>query len=79
MPARRKDCTHVFHQYVVRVTKEFTLTREQLMQDLKAKGIGTAVHYPIPIHRQPVTSANAACPVALDLASQVMSLPVTRW
>ncbi len=77
LPARRKDCTHVFHQYVVRVTKEFTLTREQLMQDLKAKGIGTAVHYPIPIHRQPVyRSADAACPVALELSSEVMSLPV---
>jgi len=77
VPARKKDCAHVFHQYVVKVTKDAALTREQLMQDLKAKGIGTAVHYPIPIHRQPVyQSADAACPVALDLASQVMSLPV---
>jgi len=77
LPARRKDCTHVFHQYVVKVTTDFPRTREQLMRDLKIKRIGTAVHYPIPIHRQPVYQlADAACPVALDLSSQVMSLPV---
>lgn len=79
LPARRKDCNHVFHQYVVRVTKDCSLSREQLMEALKEKGIGTAVHYPIPIHRQPVykpVTANTRCPVAEELAEQVMSLPV---
>jgi len=49
------------------------------MEALKEKGIGTAVHYPIPIHRQPVykpVTANTRCPVAEELAEQVMSLPV---
>jgi len=79
LPARRKDCAHVFHQYVVRVTKDCPLSREELMAALKEKGIGTAVHYPIPIHSQPVyrpTSGEARCPVADKLAGQVMSLPV---
>jgi perosamine synthetase len=78
-PARRPDCAHVFHQYVVKVTKESALTRDQLMQALKAKGIGTAVHYPIPIHAQPVyqsIAGTAHCPVSGELANQVMSLPV---
>jgi perosamine synthetase len=79
LPARRKDCTHVFHQYVVRVTKDCSLPREQLMAALKERGIGTAVHYPIPIHCQPVykpVAGNTRCPVADELAGQVMSLPV---
>ena len=79
LPAQRKDCTHVFHQYVVRVTKDSSLSREQLMAALKEKGIGTAVHYPIPIHCQPVykpISGKTHCPIAEELAGQVMSLPV---
>jgi perosamine synthetase len=79
LPARRTDCAHVFHQYVVKVTGECALAREALMQALKAKGIGTAVHYPIPIHHQPVyqsIAGTAKCPVSVELAGQVMSLPV---
>jgi perosamine synthetase len=79
IPARRKDCAHVFHQYVVKVTKESALAREALMLALKAKGVGTAVHYPIPIHQQPVyqsIAGTAKCPVSAELAGQVMSLPV---
>ena len=79
LPARRNDCTHVFHQYVVRITKDCSLSREQLMAALKEKGIGTAVHYPIPIHCQPVynqVSGKTRCPVAEELAGQVMSLPI---
>lgn len=79
LPTRRKECNHVFHQYVVRVTNDCSLSREQLMAALKENGIGTAVHYPIPIHRQPVyspLSGDSRCPVAEELAGQVMSLPV---
>lgn len=79
LPVRRKDCAHVFHQYVVRVTKDCPLSREELMAALKEKGIGTAVHYPIPIHSQPVyrqALGEVRCPVAEKLAGQVMSLPV---
>ena len=54
LPERRGTGTHVYHQYVVRVTNDFCMSRDQLMERLKEKGIGTAVHYPIPIHRQPV-------------------------
>jgi dTDP-4-amino-4,6-dideoxygalactose transaminase len=71
-----EDAAHA-HGSVYKEKKVGGLTREQLMQDLKAKRIGTAVHYPIPTHHQPVyQSADAACPVAQELASQVMSLPV---
>src|SRR6185369_5319604 len=38
---------HVFHQYVVR-----SKNREHLRMHLGEFGIGTAVHYPMPVHRQ---------------------------
>ncbi len=70
---------HVYHQYVVRLTAEFPLSRTTFMEYLKAKGIGSAVHYPIPIHRQPLYAPVAEldpCPVATRLAASVLSLPV---
>ena len=79
IPERRPKSTHMFHQYVVKVPGDFGRTREQLMAGLKEKGIGTAVHYPIPIHRQPVYSKlvkGVKCPVSDELSREVMSLPV---
>lgn len=70
---------HVYHQYVVRVTGECRLTRDQLAILLREKGIGTAVHYPVPLHRQPVflrCAQKVRCPVADTLAAEVLSLPV---
>ena len=48
------------------------------MDYLKAKGIGSAIHYPIPIHRQPLYAPVAEpdpCPLATRLATSVLSLP----
>ena len=78
-PVTRPGATHVFHQYVLRITDSFAMTRADLMTFLRERGIGTAVHYPIPIHRQPVyrdISALARCPVAERLCEEVLSLPV---
>jgi len=70
---------HVYHQYVIRLTDEFPMKRADFIEYLKAKGIGTAVHYPIPIHHQPVYARAGepdACPVSTSLASSVLSIPV---
>ncbi len=70
---------HVYHQYVIRLTEEFPMKRPEFMEYLKAKGIGSAVHYPIPIHRQPlyaVAQDPDPCPVSTRLAESVLSLPV---
>jgi perosamine synthetase len=70
---------HVYHQYVIRLTDEFPMKRADFMEYLKVKGIGTAVHYPIPIHHQPVYArANEAdsCPISTSLAASVLSIPV---
>ena len=78
-PAVAPKMHHVYHQYVIRLTNEFPMKRTDFMEYLKVKGIGTAVHYPIPIHHQPLYArANEpdSCPVSTSLASSVLSIPV---
>ena len=59
-------------QYTVRVKQ-----REALQAHLKASGVPTAVHYPIPLNRQPaVADAQACLPVGDALAQEVVSLPM---
>ncbi|SCL75928.1 dTDP-3-amino-3, 6-dideoxy-alpha-D-galactopyranosetransaminase [Methanoculleus chikugoensis] len=68
---------HVYHQYVVKVPGDYALSRDAFMSALADRGIGTAVHYPIPVNRQPVyENERASCPVSDDLAASVVSLPV---
>ena len=59
-------------QYTIQVDK-----RDEVQERLKAKGIPTAVHYPIPLNKQPaVADANAILPVGDAVAERVMSLPM---
>lgn len=76
LPTRRPGATHVFHQYVVR-----TPQRDALRAALDRAGIGTTVHYPVPVHLQPAYRGR----VALDpgglgeserTAREVLSLPM---
>ena len=72
--AQREDRTSVFAQYTVRVAN-----RAQVQDRLKAAGIPTAVHYPIPLNRQPayLELCSTPTPVADQLAAEVMSLPMS--
>lgn len=79
LPEETMGVGHVYHQYVVRVTDDARLTRDQLAIALRERGISTAVHYPIPLHRQPVfekCSSKGCCRIADQLAAEVLSLPV---
>jgi perosamine synthetase len=79
VPVVAADRTHVYHQYVVTVGDDCPLSRDDLAVYLRDQGIGTAVHYPIPVHEQPLYCASTqpgTCPVAGDLARRVLSLPV---
>ncbi|MGH8145767.1 MAG: DegT/DnrJ/EryC1/StrS family aminotransferase [Rhodanobacteraceae bacterium] len=58
-------------QYTVQVAN-----REHLQSTLKAAGIPTAVHYPIPLNRQPAVASDAALPVGDAVAANVVSLPM---
>lgn len=65
---------HVYHQYTV-----LTDRRDAIMAKLAEKQISSAVYYPIPLHKQDVFAtayAGLALPVAEDVASRCMSLPV---
>ncbi len=64
---------HIYHQFTVRAVK-----RDALVAALTEAGIGTAVHYPIPIPAQPMFAmpdADRAFPHAARAASEVLSLP----
>lgn len=71
---------HVFHQYVIKVEEEFPLSRDELMTELRERGVGTAVHYPIPVHHQPFYQKlgypRDICPNAVEASKKVLSLPV---
>lgn len=70
---------HVYHQYTIRVTSDFPLTRDGLAARFKRQNIDTGVHYPIPIHKQPVYEKeyqNLCLPEAEKASHEVLSLPV---
>jgi dTDP-4-amino-4,6-dideoxygalactose transaminase len=75
-PARRPGAVHVFHQYVLRVPD-----RAGVQAALRAHGIGTGVHYPVPVHLQPayrgrVALGPAGCRESERAAAEVLSLPM---
>jgi perosamine synthetase len=70
----------VFHQYTIRVTEEFGMSRNGLMSKLKEKSIITGVYYPKPLHLYPHIAKSGFAPgdfpVAEKAAEEVLSLPV---
>jgi dTDP-4-amino-4,6-dideoxygalactose transaminase len=76
LPARSPQTSHVFHQYVIRLAK-----RDALRQKLRAAGIGSGIHYPVPVHQQPAYVRRLPCgPSGLGVteraAPQILSLPI---
>jgi len=70
----RPDRTSVYAQYTVRVPD-----RARLQEQLKTRGIPTAVHYPLSLHQQPAYAggyAGQSYPVTECLACEVLSLPM---
>lgn len=59
-------------QYTVRVKN-----RDQVQENLRAMGIPTAIHYPIPLNKQPAVADPDVClPIGDEIANKVMSLPM---
>jgi perosamine synthetase len=78
-PRVRPDVKHVFHQYTIRITRDFAVSRDELRKKLLDKGIGTEVYYPLPVHRQPLYRSlgyTDHLPNSEQAASEVLSLPV---
>ena len=75
LPVERPWATTVYHLFVVRHPR-----RDAFMAGLKERGIGTLIHYPIPLHLQPAFAPMGGkrgdLPVAERAASEVVSLPL---
>ncbi|AIF47928.1 DegT/DnrJ/EryC1/StrS family aminotransferase [Dyella japonica] len=67
--------TSAWAQYTVRVPR-----RDEVRKHLDAAGVPTAVHYPIPLHRQPALM-DGECRLAMcdEAAAQVLSLPMSPY
>lgn len=75
-PFLKDDRTHVYQTYAVRIKKN----RDQVLDKLKAKGVSSLIHYPIPLHLQEaykeLNYKKGDFPVAEALADEVLSLPM---
>ena len=65
----------VYHLYVIRTTE-----RDAMIESLKQAGIGTGIHYPVPLHLQKAYSGlnykPEDFPVATRVAAEIVSLPM---
>ncbi len=74
-PRQREGSTHVYHLYVIRAGR-----RDAVQEYLKTQGVGSLVHYPVPVHLQP--GYVGRLPGAQNLpeteraAKEVLSLPM---
>ncbi len=75
LPVEPPGYHHVYHLYVVRVKN-----RDALQTFLKERGIGSAIHYPQPVHLQPFYVQKGhykgQFPVAEALCDEIISLPM---
>jgi dTDP-4-amino-4,6-dideoxygalactose transaminase len=73
-PAVHPDSNHIYHQYTIR-----TRNRDELKKFLNEAEIGVGIHYPYPLHLQPVLSylglGEGSFPESEKAAREVMSLP----
>lgn len=70
---------HVFHQFTIRVTPDFGISRDELRQKLRERDIIAGLYYPLPIHKQPVyrkLGYDDYLPNSEKAATEVLSLPV---
>jgi dTDP-4-amino-4,6-dideoxygalactose transaminase len=75
LPHQPSNSRAIYHLYVIRCAD-----RDGLIEHLKKAGIGTGIHYPIPLHLQKAYAglhyAPGDFPVAERLAAEIVSLPM---
>jgi dTDP-4-amino-4,6-dideoxygalactose transaminase len=75
LPVEQPYARAVYHLYVIRHPR-----RDALASALKERGIGTLIHYPIPLHLQPAFAElglrPGAFPVAERAAGEILSIPL---
>jgi dTDP-4-amino-4,6-dideoxygalactose transaminase len=81
LPGTRREVEHAWHLYVVRVRPQrLRINRDQLIEVLKERGIGTSVHF-IPLHWHSYYQRSLGVgvqdlPVASEAAETMLSLPL---
>jgi dTDP-4-amino-4,6-dideoxygalactose transaminase len=74
-PTVRPDVRHVYHVYTIR-----TPDRDRYADALRAEGIATGIHYPVPVHLQPAHAdlgyGPGSFPESERASHEVLSLPV---
>lgn len=79
LPKVRKGYTHAYHQYTIKITKDYKISRDAFIDYLDKQGIQCKIYYPKPLHLFPHLRAGykkGDLPVAEQLATEVVSLPV---
>jgi dTDP-3-amino-3,4,6-trideoxy-alpha-D-glucose transaminase len=75
LPVVPEGGDHVFHLYVVQTDE-----RDRLREDLAARGVASAVHYPVPIHLteayEGLGMGRGSLPVVEERAGRICSLPL---
>lgn len=75
LPQIREGATHIWHQFVIKCDR-----RDELIEYLKDKGIGTIIHYPIPPHLSEAYNylgfKEGDFPITESYAKTVLSIPL---
>jgi dTDP-4-amino-4,6-dideoxygalactose transaminase len=75
LPVTAPGNDHVWHLFVIQVDE-----RDRIVGELGQAGIGAAIHYPVPVHRQPAFAdldpGTGSFPVTEASAARILSLPL---
>tara|TARA_B100001146_G_scaffold214427_1_gene215681 strand:- start:236 stop:1333 length:1098 start_codon:yes stop_codon:yes gene_type:complete len=67
-----------YHTFVIQVDR-----RDELKEFLESKGIGSSIHYPIPIHLQPASAKfnlkEGSFPITETQAKKILTLPINQY
>lgn len=75
LPYSADNIKHTYHVYSIRIKN-----RDKVFEQLRKKGIGAIIHYPIPLHLQKAYKhlghKKGDFPVSEKISSEIMSLPI---
>ena len=74
-PAPPSHCRHVYHVYAIELAD-----RDKVQKSLQAAGVGTGIHYPVPVHLQKAYAnlgyGPGYLPITEAVANRFLSLPI---